>query len=85
MIAVLTLLPFMLNNGISALTNLQFLGVGIPPDIASLGELLLQGKSNLHAPWLGITSFIAMTILLSILIFIGEGLRDSFDPRKNLL
>ncbi len=85
MIAVLTLLPFILNNGISTLANLQFLGGGISPDLASLGELILQGKSNLHAPWIGITSFVAMTFLLSVLIFIGEGLRDSFDPRQNLI
>jgi len=81
-IATLTLIPFMLNGAISTLTSLDFLGMGLPPGSASLGEMVAQGKNNLHAPWLAITSFITMTVLLSLLIFIGEAARDAFDPRR---
>ncbi|MFB0952662.1 MAG: ABC transporter permease, partial [Rhodospirillales bacterium] len=64
------------------LTSLDFLGFGLPPGSASLGELLYQGKNNLHAPWLGITAFFILSIMLSLLVFIGEAVRDAFDPRK---
>ena len=82
MVATLTFLPFVLNGSITTLTSLDFLGFGLPPGSPSLGELLLQGKSNLQAPWLGLTGFFAIAIMLSLLIFIGEAVRDAFDPRK---
>lgn len=82
MVATLTFLPFKLSGAISALTTLDFLGLGLPPGSPSLGELLLQGKSNLQAPWLGLTAFFSLAIILSLLIFIGEAVRDAFDPRK---
>lgn len=82
MVATLTFLPFILNGSISALTSLDYLGFGLPPGSASLGELLKQGQRNLQAPWLGITGFMVMSIMLSLLIFIGEATRDAFDPRK---
>ena len=82
MVATLTFLPFVLNGSISTLTSLDFLGFGLPPGSPSLGEMLLQGKSNLQAPWLGLTGFFAIAIMLSLLIFIGEAVRDAFDPRK---
>ena len=66
----------------TVLTGLDFLGIGLPPGSASLGELLAQGKANLQAPWLGLTGFFAIAVLLSLLIFIGEAVRDAFDPRK---
>jgi microcin C transport system permease protein len=81
-VATLTFLPFILNSSITTLTSLDFLGFGLPPGSPSLGELLLQGKSNLQAPWLGLTGFIVIATLLSLLLFIGEGVRDAFDPRK---
>ncbi|MDW7710397.1 MAG: ABC transporter permease [Deferrisomatales bacterium] len=84
MVATLTFLPFILNGSITTLTALDFLGFGLPPGSASLGELLNQGKSNLHAPWLGITAFAVLAVMLSLLIFIGEAVRDAFDPRKTL-
>jgi microcin C transport system permease protein len=83
-VATLTFLPFVLNNSITTLTALDFLGFGLPPGSPSLGELLLQGKSNLQAPWLGLTGFIAIAAMLSLLVFIGEAVRDAFDPRKTL-
>jgi microcin C transport system permease protein len=82
MVATLTFLPFILNGSIATLTSLDFLGLGLPPGSASLGELLRQGKENLQAPWLGITVFIVVSLMLSLLIFIGEAVRDAFDPRK---
>lgn len=82
MVAALTFLPFILNGSITTLTSLDFLGFGLPPGSPSLGELLAQGKTNLHAPWLGVTAFITLSVLLSLLIFIGEAVRDAFDPRK---
>lgn len=82
MVATLTFMPFILNGSITTLTSLDFLGFGLPPGSPSLGEMLAQGKNNLHAPWLGITAFLVIAILLSLLIFIGEGVRDAFDPRK---
>ena len=84
MVATLTFLPFVLNSSITTLTSLDFLGFGLPPGSPSLGELLLQGKSNLHAPWLGLTGFIVIALMLSLLVFIGEAVRDAFDPRKTL-
>jgi microcin C transport system permease protein len=84
MVATLTFLPFILNGSITTLTSLDFLGFGLPPGSASLGELLAQGKANLQAPWLGITAFITLAVMLSLLIFIGEAVRDAFDPRKNV-
>jgi microcin C transport system permease protein len=82
MVATLTFLPFILNGSITTLTSLDFLGFGLPPGSPSLGELLAQGKANLQAPWLGITAFLVLAIMLSLLIFIGEAARDAFDPRK---
>jgi microcin C transport system permease protein len=82
MVATLTFLPFILNGSITTLTALDFLGFGLPPGSASLGELLNQGKANLQAPWLGITAFMLLAVMLSLLIFIGEAVRDAFDPRK---
>lgn len=82
MVATLTFLPFILNGSITTLTSLDFLGFGLPPGSASLGELLRQGQRNLNAPWLGIAGFMTLSIMLSLLIFIGEATRDAFDPRK---
>ena len=82
MVATLTFLPFIVNSSIGALTSLDFLGLGMPPGSPSLGELLLQGKSNLSAPWLGLSAFAVVALMLSLLIFIGEAVRDAFDPRK---
>ena len=82
MVAALTFLPFVLNGSITTLTALDFLGFGLPPGSPSLGELLNQGKANLQAPWLGITTFMVLAVMLSLLIFIGEAVRDAFDPRK---
>ena len=82
MVATLTLLPFILTGAITTLTSLDFLGFGMPPGSASLGELLAQGKNNLQAPWLGMTAFFSLAILLTLLTFIGEAVRDAFDPRK---
>ncbi len=85
MVATITFLPFILSGSITTLTSLDFLGFGMPPGSPSLGELLSQGKANLQAPWLGITSFLLLSAMLSLLIFIGEAARDAFDPRKTLL
>jgi microcin C transport system permease protein len=82
MVAALTFLPFILNSSITTLTSLDFLGFGLPPGSPSLGELLAQGKANLHAPWLGLAAFVVLAVMLSLLIFIGEAARDAFDPRK---
>jgi microcin C transport system permease protein len=82
MVATLTFLPFILNGSISTLTSLDFLGFGLPPGAPSLGELLKQGQRNLTAPWLGLSGFFVISIMLSLLIFIGEATRDAFDPRK---
>ena len=82
MVATLTFLPFILNGSITTLTSLDFLGFGLPPGSASLGELLRQGQRNLNAPWLGITGFLTLSVMLSLLIFVGEATRDAFDPRK---
>jgi microcin C transport system permease protein len=82
MVATLTFLPFILSGSVTTLTGLDFLGLGLPPGSASLGELLNQGKNNLQAPWLGISAFIVLSVMLSLLVFIGEAVRDAFDPRK---
>ena len=83
MVATLTFMPFTLAGSVTVLTSLDFLGIGLPPGSASLGELLAQGKANLQAPWLGLTGFFVILIMLSLLMFIGESVRDAFDPRKN--
>ena len=82
MVATLTMLPFILTGAIGSLAMLDFLGFGLPPGSPSLGELTLQGQNNLQAPWLGFTGFFAFAIMLSLLVFIFEGVRDAFDPRK---
>ena len=82
MVATLTFMPFILNGGITTLTSLDFLGFGLPPGSPSLGEMLRQGKDNLQAPWLGITAFITIALILSLLTFVFEAVRDAFDPRK---
>ena len=82
MVATLTFLPFTLSGSVTTLTSLDFLGFGLPPGSPSLGELLAQGKENLQAPWLGIAGFFVIGIMLTLLIFIGEAIRDAFDPRK---
>ena len=81
--AALSFLPFILSEAILALTALDFLGLGLLTEYPSLGDLVRQGKDNLQAPWIGITIFIVLSMLLSLLIFIGEGVRDAFDSRKN--
>ena len=83
MIATVTFLPFIVSGSITTLTSLDFLGFGLPPGSPSLGELLAQGKNNLQAPWLGLSAFAVLGIILSLLVFIGEGVRDAFDPRHN--
>lgn len=85
MVATMTLMPFILTGSITALTSLDFLGLGLPPGSASLGELLSQGKNNLQAPWLGISAFVSLAFMLTLLTFIGEAVRDAFDPRKTNL
>jgi microcin C transport system permease protein len=82
MVATMTFLPFILSSSVMTLTALDFLGFGLPPGSPSLGELLSQGKANVQAPWLGLTGFFSIAIMLSLLIFIGEAVRDAFDPRK---
>jgi len=82
MVATITFMPFTLSGSITTLTALDFLGFGLPVGSPSLGELLNQGKANLHAPWLGISGFFVIAIMLSLLVFIGEAVRDAFDPRK---
>lgn len=82
MVASLTFMPFILGGSITTLTALDFLGFGLPPGSPSLGELLAQGKANLQAPWLGLTAFITIAAMLSLLVFIGEAVRDAFDPRR---
>jgi microcin C transport system permease protein len=82
MVATLTFLPFTLSGSVTILASLDFLGFGLPPGSPSLGELVSQGKNNLQAPWLGITAFVVLGGLLTLLIFVGEAVRDAFDPRK---
>ncbi|WP_022951546.1 ABC transporter permease [Leucothrix mucor] len=82
MVATMTFMPLVLSGSITALTGLDFLGFGLPPGSASLGEILAQGKNNLQAPWLGLSAFAAVGIMTILLVFIGEGVRDAFDPRQ---
>jgi len=82
MVATMTMLPFITSSSVMTLTGLDFLGFGLPPGSPSLGEMLSQAKANVQAPWLGLTAFFALAIMLSLLIFIGEAARDAFDPRK---
>lgn len=84
MVSTLTFLPFILTGSVTVLTSLDFLGFGLPPGSPSLGELLNQGKRNLQAPWLGLTAFFVISVMLSLLVFIGEAVRDAFDPRRSL-
>lgn len=84
MVAVMTFLPFILSGSVTVLASLDFLGFGLPPGSPSLGELVNEAKSNLQAPWLGITAFVVLGGTLALLIFIGEAVRDAFDPRKTL-
>lgn len=81
MVATLTFLPFLLTGAITTLTSLDFLGFGLPATAPSLGELVAQGKNNLHAPWLALSAFGVLSLMLTLLVFIGEGVRDAFDPR----
>ena len=82
MVATLTFLPFITSGALITLTSLDFLGFGLPPGSPSLGELLKQGKDNLQAPWLGVTGFVIISVMLTLLVFVGEAVRDAFDPRK---
>lgn len=84
MVATITYMPFILTGSITTLTALDFLGFGLPPGSPSLGELVSQGKSNLQAPWLGIAAFTVLSVMLTLLVFIGEAFRDAFDPRAQL-
>ncbi len=81
-VATITFMPFILTGSITTLTSLDFLGFGLPLGSPSLGELVAQGKSNLHAPWLGISAFVVLSVMLTLLVFIGEAVRDAFDPRN---
>jgi microcin C transport system permease protein len=81
MVATLTMMPFVLSGSVTTLTSLDFLGFGLPPGSPSLGELLAQGKANIQAPWLGLSAFVVLGLLMALLVFIGEGVRDAFDPR----
>ena len=82
MVATLTFIPFITSGSVVTLTSLDFLGFGLPPGSPSLGEMLKQGKDNLQAPGLGMTAFFVIAFMLSLLVFIGEAIRDAFDPRK---
>ncbi|MDE0919743.1 MAG: ABC transporter permease [Arenicellales bacterium] len=84
MVATITLIPFTLAGSVTVLTSLDFLGIGLPPGSASLGELLAQGKANLQAPWLGLAGFFTIALMLTLLILISEAVRDAFDPRKQI-
>ncbi len=83
MVATVTFMPFILSGSITTLTSLDFLGYGLPVGSPSLGELLSQGKENLQAPWLGLTGFFVISLILTLVVFVGEGVRDAFDPRKS--
>ena len=84
-VATITFLPFNLSASVTILSGLDFLGFGLPPGSASLGEMVNQGRNNLQAPWLGLTSFFTLAIMLSLLVFVGEAIRDSLDPRKTFI
>jgi microcin C transport system permease protein len=81
-VSTITFMPFILAGSVTVLTSLDFLGFGLPPGSPSLGELIAQGKNNLQAPWLGLTGFFVVSLMLSLLVFIGEAVRDALDPRK---
>jgi microcin C transport system permease protein len=81
-VATLTFMPFILGGSVTTLTALDFLGFGLPAGSPSLGELLSQGKNNMQAPWLGLSGFVVISLMLGLLVFIGEAVRDAFDPRK---
>ncbi|WP_029040471.1 ABC transporter permease [Cucumibacter marinus] len=83
MVATLTFMPFILAGSVATLASLDFLGFGLPPGSPSLGELLAQGKQNIQAPWLGVTGFMVIAVMLSLLVFVGEAVRDAFDPRAS--
>ena len=83
-VATLTMLPFIISGSITSLTALDFLGLGQPPGSASLGELLYEGRNHTEAPWLALSGFFTVGLILSLLVFIGEGVRDAFDPRKTM-
>ncbi len=83
MVATVTFMPFILSGSITTLTSLDFLGYGLPVGSPSLGELLSQGKENLQAPWLGLTGFFVISLILTLVVFVGEGVRDAFDPRRS--
>ncbi|MBS01490.1 MAG: ABC transporter permease [Gammaproteobacteria bacterium] len=85
MVSTLTFMPFLLNGSITTLTSLDFLGFGLPAGSPSLGELLAQGKANIQAPWLGLAGFFTLVIMLTLLIFVGEAVRDAFDPRRSVV
>jgi microcin C transport system permease protein len=82
LISTITFMPFILSGGITTLTSLDYLGFGLPPGSPSLGEIILQAKNNLQAPWLAISGFIVISSILVLLVFIGEAVRDALDPRK---
>ena len=82
MVATLTFMPFILAGSVTTLTALDFIGYGLPAGSPSLGEMLNQGKANIQAPWLGLSTFVVLALMLSLLVFIGEAVRDAFDPRK---
>ncbi|WP_041523194.1 ABC transporter permease [Gilvimarinus agarilyticus] len=82
MVATITFIPFLLVGGVTSLTALDFLGFGLPPGSASLGEMVSQGKNNLHAPWIGLSVFIVLSLLLTLLVFVGEAVRDAVDPNR---
>ncbi|OEE51184.1 ABC transporter permease [Vibrio splendidus] len=82
MVASLTMMPFILSGSVTTLTSLDFLGFGLPAGLPSLGELLAQGKANLQAPWLGISAFVVLSLMLTLLVFVGEAVRDAFDPHQ---
>ncbi len=81
-VSTITFMPFILSGSVTTLTSLDFLGFGLPPGSPSLGELIAQGKNNLQAPWLAITGFLVVSVMLSLLVFTGEAVRDALDPRK---
>ena len=84
MVATLTYLPFILNTSITTLTALDFLGFGLPPDAPPFGRLLSSAKANLQAPWIGLSAFATLALMLILLIFIGEAIRDALNPRRSL-
>jgi microcin C transport system permease protein len=84
LVSTVTFVPFILNSAIATLSSLDFLGFGLPPGSPSLGELVAQGKANIQAPWLGISAFLILAIMLSLLTFVGEAVRDALDPRRTV-